>query len=121
MGLDKFMGTDLKKEKPKKKPKKTIEKNTESRTVLAKNQKGVPQIENNIAELASTQIAPSKGIEKPSLKSQEVPSFTFVSMSFKCTKCKYKKNMKRPQSFKPSEKDLICPKCGASLKKSRSK
>jgi hypothetical protein len=121
MGLDRFMGIDSKENKPKKKKKKSSKSTPPLEDAL-------PKEKNKSIETTEYSKESSKPIDNPKLEpikedlqAEPLPSFTFVSITFKCTKCKYKKNMKRPQSFTPREKDLICPKCGAPLKKSRSK
>jgi hypothetical protein len=116
MGLDRFMDTDSEEKKPKKKTKKASKTKTSSKE---KN----PEVftTESVKKLSKPKETPKSESIKEESQRESLPSFTFVSMTFKCTKCKYKKNMKRPQSFTPSEKDLICPKCGAALKKSRSK
>ncbi|MBN2155068.1 MAG: hypothetical protein JW776_03400 [Candidatus Lokiarchaeota archaeon] len=100
MGLDKFMGIDS--DKPEKK--KTSKKKKISSPIKASL--------NEILE-APNSVKPMSS--KSDLSTPEL--FNFVTLHYKCTSCKkYKKTMKRPHSFTPSEKDLICPKCGSQLK-----
>ena len=114
MGLDKFMGIDSKKPKKKTSKKTTSQNSSESRSKV-KSEIQKPKIE---------ETAIQKDLPKPLVKEIEnPPSFTFVTMKFKCTnpKCKMKKTLRKPQSFSPTETELTCPKCGSALKKSRSK
>jgi rRNA maturation protein Nop10 len=49
--------------------------------------------------------------------SQEPSIYSLVSVTLSCSaKCGYKKQMKRPKSFTPKDKDLFCPKCGEQMK-----
>ena len=114
MGLDRFMGTDSKKPK-----KKTSKKNPGKKTSTNKPKVQEEERKRQIKETVDVAL-PSK---KSEIEIEKPPTFTFVTMNFKCTnpKCKMKKSLRKPQSFIPSEKELICPKCGSSLKKSRAK
>ncbi|TFG19827.1 MAG: hypothetical protein EU530_05110 [Promethearchaeota archaeon] len=114
MGLDRFMGTDS--EKPKKK---TSEKKSGKKTSTHKSKEQDIEKQPQIKDVAVVSLPDKKSVsdmEKP-------PTFSFITMNFKCTnpKCKMKKSLRKPQSFTPSEKELICPKCGSPLKKSRAK
>ena len=113
MGLDRFMGTSEKKI-AKKISKKTSKKKTTKKTSKPKEERHTPK------KPEITENKPKK--PKPEVQKQ-VPSFTFVTMHFQCTnpKCKKKKTLKKPQSFTPAENELLCPKCGSPLKKSRGK
>jgi hypothetical protein len=114
MGLDRFMGIDSKKPK-----KKTSKKTTSKKSSNAK-----PQVEEEAKKPKSKELGIQKDLPKPSVEEiEKAPSFTFVTMKFKCTnpKCKMKKTLRKPQSFTPTEKEIICPKCGSALKKSRVK
>ncbi len=114
MGLDRFMGTDSEKPKKKTSQKKTGEK-TSIHTPKEQEIEKKPQIK-DIEVVGLPDKKSVSDIEKP-------PTFSFITMNFKCTnpKCKMKKSLRKPQSFTPSEKELICPKCGSTLKKSRAK
>jgi hypothetical protein len=113
MGLDRFMGTSEKKP-----DKKTSKKNTEKKTTKTTSQPKKDELSSQKAEI----ITSTHEILKPEIQKQ-ISSFTFVTMHFQCTnpKCKKKKTIKKPQSFTPSNNDLICPTCGSPLKKSRGK
>ncbi|MHA1453656.1 MAG: hypothetical protein ACTSRD_12410 [Promethearchaeota archaeon] len=114
MGLDRFMEPDSKKPEKKTKKKSTGKKTSTNKPKVQKEERK-PQIKeiDNPTEPSKKKVSE---IENP-------PSFTFVTMKFKCTnsKCKMKKTIRKPQSFTPTEKELICPKCGSPLKKSRAK
>ena len=114
MGLDRFMGTDS--EKPKKK--------TSKKTTSQKSSKTKPKVKQEVKKPKSKDPVIQKDLNEPPVKEiEKLPSFTFVTIKFKCTnaKCKMKKTLRKPQSFTPTEKELICPKCGSALKKSRAK
>lgn len=114
MGLDKFMGIDSKKSK-----KKTSKKTTSKKSSTIK-----LKVKEEVQKSKSKELVIQKDLSKPAVKEiEKPPSFTFITMKFKCTnpKCKMKKILRKPQSFIPTEKELICPKCGSELKKSRSK
>jgi len=119
MGLDRFMEPDSKKPEKKTKKEKTNKKSTGKKTSTNK-----PKVQK---EERKPQIKEPDILTEPSTKKvseiENPPSFTFVTMKFKCTnsKCKMKKTIRKPQSFTPTEKELICPKCGSPLKKSRAK
>ena len=109
MGLDRFMGYS----KPeKKKTKKTTKKVSSKKSKPKEITHEIPIVEQKTVEI------PNSTPEVEKLK-----SFTFVTMHFKCPnpKCKKKKTIRKPHSFTPTEKELICPHCATQLKKSRSK
>ena len=121
MGLDRFMDMDEKKKKTKKITNRSSKtKLSTKKTTSVKPTKSTREIKPS-KKSTHPQIIPSAEIMKESPQKDSITTYSFISMTFKCTKCKYKKNMRRPQSFTPSDKDLICPKCGAPLKKSRAK
>ena len=115
------MGMDSKENKPKKKKKISNKNETPSKDTVPEEQNKTKQIIESSEKSLKSKNNPRSELVKEDTETQPLPSFAFISMTLKCTKCKYKKNMKRPQSFIPKENDLICPKCGSLLKKSRSK
>jgi Zn finger protein HypA/HybF involved in hydrogenase expression len=114
MGLDRYMGTGSKKLK-KKELKKPIQKNTEN--VTAQRQENDAIQTKELTKIESSPLESSgMGMTKPTSEPKKSPAFSFVTMSFKCTKCKYKKQMKKPHSFILPDSALSCPKCGNKMK-----
>lgn len=95
MSLDAFMGSGKKKKTTKQKMKKSSKKTA---LKIKKNEQN--QTIQNV-----------KKIEESS------SSFTLLKITLACSsKCGYKKILKRPKSFNPKEKDLICPRCNKQMK-----
>jgi hypothetical protein len=95
------MGTSLKKKKTTKKEKISIPKKEDPPTAV----QPISQ-------------KPKKSSESK-LENQQLSKFAFITKIYKCRKCKYKKVLKKPQTFNPTPEDLICPKCNSELRLSK--
>ncbi|MCP4762840.1 MAG: hypothetical protein GY870_13760 [archaeon] len=109
MSLDSFMGTGKKKSR---KSKKSSSKKSTSKKSLDEEEIKEKKKKKEVGEIIQKGNAPTE--EKNDNKTAE---FSMITIKLSCTaKCAYKKTIKRPKSFSPREKDLICPKCGQKMK-----
>ncbi len=96
-----------------------IEEKKEDEVELEQQHKKEETIDNELEENKDVSSEKSVELESPPLITKnKSPAFVSVNLSCSST-CGYKKTIKRPKSFTPTEKDLICPKCGKTMKLSR--